>query len=65
MKENLRKQNSLGGDFPGAPVTPASRTPRKNYKKPSVVYQAPLEAMAATCIVRGGKHVLPCTSAFS
>jgi hypothetical protein len=38
---------------------------RMVYEKPGILYQAPLEAMAATCTVSPGKASGFCTSAFS
>lgn len=41
------------------------RARKKKYSKPDIVYEAPLEAMAATCTGVGGKVSGVCGSPFS
>ncbi len=52
MKEDLRETRVVQQP----PTARAAREKRKKkYVKPSVIYQAPLEAMAATCTTFPGK----------
>lgn len=61
MKDELKIQIKKNGET----VKPTERARKKKYTKPSVVYAAPLEAMAATCTGVGGKVSGVCGSPFS
>ena len=45
-------------------VTLDQEIEKKQYEKPDILYQAPLEAMAVDCTI-GGKNPGVCTTAFS
>ena len=61
MKDELNQ--ILKNDETPAQANEAKR--KKKYSKPGVIYQAPLEAMAATCTGTGGKVSGVCGSPFS
>ena len=62
MKDELVDQTLKNGETP-AKADEAKR--KKKYSKPGVIYQAPLEAMAATCTGGTGKVSGICTVGFS
>ena len=61
MKEELKNETRKTE----SPEKAEPRKRKKKYNKPRIIYQAPLEAMAATCTGVGGKVSGVCGSPFS
>ncbi len=66
MKDELKNQTKKNSEVSEQTALPLRENRKKKYTKPGVVYQASLEAMAATCTpINPGKGSGVCTTAFS